>query len=100
MKDTARARVLAMVGLCLLTVSLAAIAKRKFAAKHDTENDIELFVRNQNMRDAVASLPISATSLFSRKPMHPSWVKIPEQHRQEMDEALLSSRRSRGVTSK
>ena len=94
MKETRRDRVWTYAGLFALALTLGVASKRTVLRR---EARIPAVVEaGEELRDAVASTARPTAGLAGR-PVPTSWFKTPEQHRVEMDSALLSSRRRRAI---
>ncbi len=91
MKDTRRARVWTLLGVCALAVT-AGIASHATRARRQ-----ESAAPSEELRDAVASPAAPTVARLGGKPVPTTWFKTPDAHRAEMDSALLSSRRRRAL---
>lgn len=95
MKDTRRGRIWALAGVVGFALAAGVAAKRT-----QTRREAEVPAAApaaEELRDAVASPIRPATAGLAGRPVPTSWFKTPEQHRAEMDSALLSSRRRRAL---
>lgn len=92
MKDTRRTRLWALAGAFALALTAGVVARRR--AMKDTT---PVLSAGEELRDAVASPMPPATAALAGRPVPTSWFKTPDQHRAEMETALLSSRRRRAL---
>lgn len=94
MKDTRRARVWTLLGVCALAVT-AGIASHQTLARRRARA-----VAFDDMRDAVAEPAAPTIARLGGKPVPTTWFKTPDAHRAEMDSALMSSRRRRALAAR
>ena len=91
MKDTRRNRIWTLAGVFALALT-AGVASKHALARRSARLSVD-----EDLRDAVASPVPPATAGLGGKPVPTTWFKTPEQHRVEVDSALLSSRRRRAL---
>ena len=96
MKDTRRNRVWALAGAFVFALA-AGVASKRAQTRRAAEIAAVAGPAGEDLRDAVASPMRPATAGLAGKPVPTTWFKTPEQHRAEMDSALLSSRRRRAL---
>lgn len=70
----------------------AGIASKRASSRHAARVTVD-----EDLRDAVASPTPPATAGLAGKPVPTTWFKSPAQHKNEIDSALLSSRRRRAL---
>ena len=95
MKDIRRARGWILAGIFIFALIATVVVRNHPSPRPENIVDASLYSSPQDMRDAVASLVMTGPTLVSRKTIHSSWFKVPQRHQDDMNEALLSSRRKR-----
>ena len=90
MRETRRNKIWALAGAFALALTVGAASHQAFSRRAAGAS-----AAGEGLRDAVASPLTPATLGLAGKPVPTSWFKTPEQRRDEMDSALLASRRRR-----
>lgn len=96
MRDTRRTRIWALAGAFAFALAAGAASKRT-QARREAAIAAAPGPAGEDLRDAVASPMRPAVAALAGKPVPTTWFKTPEQHRAEMDSALLSSRHRRAL---